>query len=435
VFKVFLHAPVGHVNPETIMTAHKICGVALGLSLVAFGCSTPASRPHAAAPPTEWIDRDTGHRVVRLSREPGSQSLYFHQNGFTPDGQRLVFGTPTGIAAVNLQTRVLEKIVTGRVRLFMVGRQTGQIYYTSNRTVFAVDPATKATRELFRLPPGGMVSTVNANETRLAGTITERTNTVSDVPYSWMDARPRGKGSRAVNIEARFEQRLPMELFFFNLQTGELKKYNRGHDWLNHLQFSPTDPNLLMFCHEGPWHKVDRTWTIRADGTELTQIHRRTMTMEIAGHEFWSADGKTIWYDLQTPRGEDFWLAGCAVTTGERIWHHLQRDEWSVHYNVSPDGTLFAGDGGSEGNVAHAKNGKWIYLFRPERLPNRMDATQTNLITPGVFKAERLVNLSRHNYELEPNVNFTPDGKWIVFRSNMHGEWHVYAVEVTRAKK
>lgn len=30
------------------------------------------------------------------------------------------------------------------------------------------------------------------------------------------------------------------------------------------------------------------------------------MAMEIAGHEWVSLDGKWIWYDLQTPRGEDF---------------------------------------------------------------------------------------------------------------------------------
>src|SRR5262249_34715059 len=38
-------------------------------------------------PPREWTDPDTGHRVVRLSDEPGSQSLYFHQNAYTPDGR------------------------------------------------------------------------------------------------------------------------------------------------------------------------------------------------------------------------------------------------------------------------------------------------------------------------------------------------------------
>jgi oligogalacturonide lyase len=41
--------------------------------------------------------------------------------------------------------------------------------------------------------------------------------------------------------------------------------------------------------------------------------------------------------------------------------------------------------------------------------------------------------MSRHDYDLEPNVNFTPDGKWIVFRSNMFGPAHVFAVEVAKA--
>jgi oligogalacturonide lyase len=40
------------------------------------------------------------------------------------------------------------------------------------------------------------------------------------------------------------------------------------------------------------------------------------------------------------------------------------------------------------------------------------------------------VDLSKHDYELEPNVTFTPDGKWVVFRSNMHGPTHVYAAAV-----
>ena len=384
-------------------------------------------------PPIEWIDRDTGRRVVRLSREPGSTSLYFHQNACTPDGQRLIFTTPTGISAVNLKTREIEKVVDGHVSIIMVGRKTGQVYYTRNMTVFATDPVTKATREIFKLPPDGSVSTVNVDETLLAGTITEHPETVStNSAATEVDTQPKTK---AKNIEDRFNQHLPMELFFVNIQTGELKRFNRGTDWLNHLQFSPADPNLLMFCHEGPWHKVDRIWTIRTDGTGLTKIHQRTMTMEIAGHEFWSADGRTIWYDLQTPRGEDFWLANYEISTGERTWYHLQRDEWSVHFNVSPDGRLFAGDGGGEGMVAHAKNGRWIYLFRPELAPNRMDSNQTNLITAGVLKPERLVNMAGHDYSLEPNVTFTPDGKWIVFRSNMHGVSHVYAVEVQKASE
>jgi hypothetical protein len=115
------------------------------------------------------------------------------------------------------------------------------------------------------------------------------------------------------------------------------KTIHPSTDWLNHVQMSPTDPSLIMFCHEGPWHLLDRVWRIHTDGTALKLIHPRTMVMEIAGHEFFSADGKTIWYDLQTPRGQTFWLAGYEIQTGNRTWYQLQRDEWSVHYNISPD--------------------------------------------------------------------------------------------------
>jgi oligogalacturonide lyase len=129
-----------------------------------------------------------------------------------------------------------------------------------------------------------------------------------------------------------------------------------------------------------------------------------------------------------------FWLAGYQVKTGKRVWHHLERDEWSVHYTISPDGKLFAGDGGGPGNVARAKDGKWIYLFRPEltrEAPARVPSTS---IRTGVLKSEKLVNLKHHDYSvIEPNAVFSPDGRWIVFRSNKGGGPHIYAVEVAKA--
>ena len=396
--------------------------------------------------PREWIDPDTGHRVVRLSDEPGSQSLYFHQNGYTPDGETLIITTPTGLSAVNLKTRAVEKIVQGRVNLIVVGRKTGQIYYVKDRTVYATDIHTHTTREIGKLPARGSITTVNADETLLAGAITEGDASAgqSNQPEATATANPTPEVRRGDNypgkgamMERRLAAHIPMQLITLNVTTGEVKTLLRSTDWLNHIQFSPTDPALLMFCHEGPWHKVDRIWNIRTDGTGLTKVHTRTINMEIAGHEFFSGDGHSIWYDLQTPRSQVFWVAGYNVATGERIWYHLERSEWSVHYNVSRDGTLFAGDGGGPSSVAAPGNGQWIYLFRPEMLPDRTEGQLPNakaLIKPGVFKSERLVNLAKHNYSLEPNVTFTPDMKWIVFRSNMFGPTHVFAVEIQKAK-
>ena len=118
---------------------------------------------------------------------------------------------------------------------------------------------------------------------------------------------------------------------------------------------------------------------------------------------------------------------------GERTWYHLQRDEWSIHFNVTRDGMLFTGDGGDPGQVARAENGRWIYLFRPELLPNR-GLDDKAFVRPVVLRAEELVNMSKHGYRLEPNVSFTPDQKWVVFRSNMFGDTYVFAVEVAKAK-
>jgi oligogalacturonide lyase len=372
----------------------------------------------AAEPPKSWIDSDTGHRIVRLTEEPGSQSLYFNQNGYTADGKEMIYTTPAGISALDLTTLASRSVVAGRVRVIVTGRRTQNVYYSRGGSVFSTEVDSGATREIAKLPPRGSVVTVNADETLMAGTYTE----VDPPAFSPV------KGQM---MEQRLAAQIPMGLFVIDVKSGEVKTILRSTDWLNHLEFSPTDPTLLMLCHEGPWHKVDRLWTIRTDGTGLTKMHTRSMAMEIWGHEFWSPDGKTIWYDLQTPRGEVFWLAGVDVASGERTQYHLDRNEWSIHFNVSRDGKLFCGDGGDEGQVAHAPDGKWIYLFRPSLIPNR-GVTDKSLINPGVLHAERLVNMSKHKYHLEPNVSFSPDAKWVIFRSNMFGPSYVFAAEVEK---
>jgi oligogalacturonide lyase len=383
-------------------------------------------------PPRTWIDPDTGHRIVRLTNEPGSASLYFNQNGYTADGKGMVYTTPDGISVLNLQTHEAKSVVKGRVRIIVTGRKTQNVYYIKEGAVFSTDVDSGVTLEIAKLPPRGSVATVNADETLLAGTYIEGNGQDYNQNRPQQPQTLEQPLSKGQMMEQRLAAHLPMGLFIVDVKTGEVKTIHRSTDWLNHLEFSPTDPTLLMFCHEGPWHKVDRIWTMRTDGTHITKVHNRTMAMEIFGHEFWSTDGKTIWYDLQTPRGEVFWLAGYNVESGERTWYHLQRNEWSIHFNVTRDGKLFCGDGGDEGQVAHAPDGKWIYLFRPEALPNR-GIEDKNFVNPGVFHAERLVNMSKHQYRLEPNVSFTPDQKWVVFRSNMFGPTYAFAVEVAKA--
>ncbi|MFT3867690.1 MAG: oligogalacturonate lyase family protein [Nibricoccus sp.] len=404
-----------------------------------------ASVLHAETePPKEWIDPDTGHRVIRLTDEPNSASLYFNENGYTPDGRQMIYTTPDGISVIDLTTFKTRSVVQGRVRAIIVGHKTPTVFYTKavapdrprERSLFSTNIDTGETRRLADLPPRGGIAAINADETLAAGTYIvgdgeDYNQRREEIPATQGHSleQPMNKGQM---MEARLAARLPLVLFTVDLRTGKTNTILESTDWVNHLLFSPTDPTLLMYCHEGPWQKVDRIWTIRTDGTQKTLVHKRTMGREIAGHEFWSHDGKTVWYDLQTPRGEVFWVAGLNLETGERTWYNLQRNEWSIHFNVSPDSSLFCGDGGDSGQVAKAPDGRWIYLFRPE-LINDTGTLGEKLIHPGVFRSERLVTMSKHNYKLEPNVSFTPNQKFVIFRSNMFGPTYVFAVEVVRA--
>lgn len=389
-----------------------------------------------AEPPLEWIEPATGHRVVRLSREAGSASLYFHQSAYTSEGDKLLISTPSGLATVNLTNRAFE-IVVPRASYTMggssgieVGRKSRQVYYgvrgETGTVIRATHLDTKATRDVVKLPFFAAFNGVNADETLVIGTLSER----------GPGARPgsRGNGPRA------------MKFYSADIKTGEVKFFNPSTNWLNHAQCSPTDPALMLYCHEGAWHEVDRVWTLRIGADTPRLMHRRTMPYEIAGHEFFGHDGQWVWYDLQTPRAKEFWLAGVYLATGERIRYALARSEWSVHYNVSWDGKLFAGDGGGPNSVANKTpmpenkrleppgNGQWLYLFRPQP-DSKTEVVDGQPVKISRFTAEKLVDLAKHDYTLEPNLTFTPDGHWIVFRSNLHGERHVYAVEVAKAQK
>lgn len=411
----------------------------------------------AAGPiPKDWIDPDTGHRIVRLSHKDHSESLYFNFPAYTPDEKWMVMNRADGISLINMETFEEKDLYTGNLYAFQTGASKRVVYAhlrsqdRDNKTqgvndYFSIDVDTGKVTKIASLGKGSVTS-VNADDTLLVGSYAYK-----DVPLQpgpkvagtdggYNALGPDGKPmSFAAAKEYRMAQRLaanvPMDIFTVNIATGEHKVLVHSTDWLNHMQFSPTDPGLLLYCHEGPWHEVDRIWTIRTDGTGNRLMHKRMMNMEIAGHEFFNWDGSKIFYDLQTPRGEDFWLANVDLKTGKRIWYHMQRNEWSVHFNVSKDGTLMAGDGGDADMVAHAPDGKYIYLFRPEIIedlgvsaPNAAD-----LVRPGVLRSEKLVNMKNHDYRLEPNLRFSPDGKWIIFHSNMHGPVHTYAVAVEKA--
>ena len=102
-------------------------------------------------PPREWIDRKTGHRVVRVSPDEGGGKLYFYKNAWTPQGDLMAISTPGGIALVDRKTLRARLLVRNpRADLMFAARRSREIFYSISdpgeaqpmdrpRTVFAVD--------------------------------------------------------------------------------------------------------------------------------------------------------------------------------------------------------------------------------------------------------------------------------------------------------
>jgi oligogalacturonide lyase len=425
------------------------------LAVLFAGLTLAPARP-VDDPPTDWIDPRTGHRVVRISSEPGSQTLYFHDNAYSPDGDKYVFSSPSGIMLLDLKMLGKEppkpELVVPAAGGAYMARRSREVYFTrggvrgagagsgpAGREVFAYDYDTRRTRTVLYASR----TLINADETMTVATITAEDPTGHTPKPAPREPRPQltrmfpGKTldqltpeqQYAVNKEEGLARRAlnpaSMAFVFTSLKMGKSDTVGYQYGWLNHLQFNPKDPSLLLYCHEGTWHEVDRIWTIRTDGSQKTLRHARSMDMEIAGHEFWSFDGKRIWFDLQTPRSQFFWIAGVDLASGKETRYHIDRDAWSVHYNVSRDDTMFMGDGGDPTQVAFAKDGMWINLFRVQ--------------PDGTLAREKLVDMSKHNYVtgrggVEPNGSITPDKKWVLFTGNFHGQRHVYAVETAKSR-
>jgi len=399
----------------------------VGLLLLVIACpckaqNLPSLETGSVTPmPAEWIDKDTGHKIMHLVSDGGeNRSFYFHNNPFLQaiNGQNekmIYFGKVNNamqLFSVDLKNRHTDQITNKKgVSGEIVAVKAREVYYQCGDSVFATGIENHLTHLIYVFPDSirGHITTLNADETLLAGALNSKEEAEILEQYP----------EKHDFFNRIYDAKLRRTLFTIPAKGGEMKKIYAENAWLNHIQFSPIDPDLLMFCHEGPWHKVDRIWTVNIKGGKPVLMHKRTMEDEIAGHEFFSPDGKRIYFDLQMPRSVTFFLGGTDLATGAEKKYKMTRNEWSVHFTVSSDQKLFAGDGGDSGQVAKAEDGRWIYLFHPEG---------------DHFRSERLVNMKHHGYKLEPNVHFSPDGKWIIFRANFEGYSDIYAVEIEKSR-
>ena len=395
-----------------------------------------AAWPPRSAGGDEWLDKRTGHRVILLSRREGArlgarpganEVFYFHQNPFTAPGDKMVFlgHTEKGRCAftVDLDSLETRQVTTVNTGFEVVDAKGRTLYYMSGDGVYSTHLDTLETRAIAQVPhhyTWGRGLSVNADGTQLAGCYC-----LGEEKY-YASNMPRQEWIRAI-----WEAGLPNAIYTIDIQSGKIDEFYHENAWLGHVQFSPTDPDLIEFCHEGPGHALDRMWLIHRDGSGLRKLYDKTYPQELQTHEFWSPDGTKAWCDFQQPAlaaqampflyaltFPRFHLASVDMRTLEVTRYPLAMHHASRHFNIAPDQSMFCGDG-EGGRFRLCASRKWIFLYRP---------------VDGKLRVERLCSMAGHSWKTgpEPNTHFTPDGKWVVFQSDVQGATQVYAVAVAR---
>ncbi len=174
--------------------------------------------------------------------------------------------------------------------------------------------------------------------------------------------------------------------------------------WIGHVNTSPTRNDLITFCHEGPWIKVDnRIWCMNVDTKEVWKIRPRTEEGEKVGHEYWFADGETIGFHGTSPDGSAF-LGHIRYDNTEHM--EVEFSAYTGHI-FSNDENLIVGDG--EGVI---KLWKW---------------NGTSYDGPRILTEHKSSMQTQHSH---PHPRFNKAGNQVIYTSDITGYCNVYLVDL-----
>jgi len=356
-------------------------------------------------------DDVSGLEVTQLTGYKGhSHHFYFTNPGWYAEGRKLLFNSDrnnrTNLFGVDTATGEIEQLTDlepvslPRELEFMSASKNPileEVYFWHGLALMAVDLTTRATRTLFKLEPGwgGYMTNCSADGKHVYfgcwRALSDKIPTQADLD--------RGVGSREI-----WEARPQSQIVQVAVDGGGAKVVFEEDCWINHVNTSPTQPDVLTFSHEGPLHLVDnRIWGLNADTGKVWKI-RPNQSGETVVHEYWYNDGIHIGYHGHTSQGTPM-LGRVGFDNTEPQEYDFPGEPGHI---FSLDENLIVGDGGGVIRV-WKKEGE---SYAPPRVLCRHDS------------AMRI-------QQTHPHPRISPDGRYVVFTSDRSGYGNVYSVPLT----
>jgi oligogalacturonide lyase len=358
---------------------------------------------------TEFEDVDSGAKVKQLTQHRAhSHHFYFTNSGWYANNSKLLISSDrnnaTNLYGLDLQTgdlqqvTDLEPIPLPREVEFLracINPTKDETYFWYGLDLVALDLTSLQSRVLYKMEEGWDVSMINcaADGAHVYASISEDMSDRFRVDYL------RGYVGFAETWAAMPQSKI-IKVATDGSGGGSVfeEKY-----WIGHVNTSPTNANILTFCHEGPWHKVDnRIWGFDVSTGKAWKI-RAPKSGENVGHEYWYADGERVGYHGTNSDGTKF-LGHCHYDDTDHVENSFPGNTGHIHSN---DANLIVGDGGRV-----VRLWKW---------------------TGEQYEGPR--TLCRHDssskiQQIHVHPRFSAPGDQVVFTTDVTGYGNVYLVDV-----
>ena len=354
-------------------------------------------------------DTTSGVKVTQLTDYKGhSHHFYFTNPGWYDEGQKLLFSSDrnnrTNLFGVNIitgeieQLTDLEPVPLPRELEFLRASKNplaDEVYFWHDLTLMAVDLSSKTTRILFELDPHWCIS---------------MTNCTADGKYvlfgSWLDLSdkiPTDLLRGYLGFYETWEARPQSQIVRVAVDGSSAEVLFKEDYWIGHVNTSPTQSNVLTYCHEGPWDKVDhRIWGMDTNSGKVWKI-RPTEAGEIVGHEYWFNDGIHIGYHGHISQGKPI-LGRIRFDNTMPSEHDFPGQTGHI---FSLDENMIVGDGSGVIQVWKKDGNQYAQPRVLCRHDSGMRIQQTH-----------------------PHPRFSPNGDYVVFTSDKSGYGNVYMVPV-----
>lgn len=356
---------------------------------------------------TTYTDRLTGLEVTQLTNyKAHNHHLYFTESGWYDGGQRLLLvsdrGNSTNLYSLHLDSGQITQLTDYPENDHLDAcllPDGSAAFVKKDHSLIRLDLSSLEEVLLYEAPDGYHLGNASA---------TADGKFVLTCVQEDLSSRIRlDLGNGYVGHRELMEAAPHSMIVRIDAGQGGAEKIYEANRFITHINASPTEPWLLTFCHEGPWHLVDhRIWGLDLRTGQAWQIRQRLEPGEKVGHEFFYPDGQTIGYHGFRTNGTNF-FGSIRYDNTDMEETEFAFDTWHAY-----------ADGLGQAIVDGKGPVKSLTVWR------KID---------GVYDGPRMLcelRCSFHSQKVHAHPRFSADGKQVLFTSDKNGYGNLYLVQV-----